>query len=458
MERIEIPKKEVKITLYSPHTAQIKLHESEARFRIIAAGRRFGKSLMCANEALKLMLEKPGSRIAWVSPVWRQVNLGSDPIYHALRNTGLIEQVRRGNGQIIRISLKNGSLASFFSATNPEAIRGHSFDLVVMDEFAFTPRDVWEAVMRPTLADTQGKAILISTPFGRGLFYELYQAGQDPKTQDEMQSFHFPTAANPFIAAKEIEHARRTMPEDLFRQEYLAEFLESGAGVFRKVDECIRGELMTKGVVGRNYVMGVDFARQRDFTVVTVLDRDERQLVYFDRFSKVDWSIQLARIDTIAKKFFNPKIWVDATSQGDPLCEQMAKMGMRVNGYNMNSNLAKNALIENLSAEMEQGRVWYPAISELVAELKMFQYQISEKSHKILYSAPERRHDDTVVSLGLAIWGCRSRRAFEQFKEVAEKAIREAQEGPKTLTEEDYRKAQLNWVWNHQTRGPEYRS
>ncbi len=379
------PKKQINVTLYQPHTGQIQLHDCEARFKIAACGRRWGKSLACANEVLKMLLERPGTKAAWCAPVWRQVSLGSDPIYHALRNTGLIEQIRRGNGQIIRIALKNGSIVSFFSATNPEAIRGNTFDLVIMDEFAYTSRDVWEAVIRPTLADTQGKAILVSTPFGRGLFYDLFQAGQDPKNSKEIKSFHFPTSDNPYIVASEIDQARRTLPEDLFRQEYLAEFLESGAGVFRKVDECIRGERLERGMEGRTYIMGVDFARQRDFTVVTVVDRDERQVVFFDRFSKIDWSIQLARIETIAKKFFNPKIWVDATSQGDPLCEQMSKMGMRVNGYNMNSNLAKNALIENLSAEMEQGRVWYYDIPELRAELKMFQYQISEKSHKILY-------------------------------------------------------------------------
>lgn len=460
----ELPKKEINVKLYTPHSAQLKLHQSPARFRIVAAGRRFGKTLACANECVKVALENPKSHCAWISPVWRQCALGSDAIYPTLKDAGLVAQVRRANGQIATITLKNGSKISFFSATHPETIRGNNFSFAVLDEAAFTPRDVWEAVVRPTLADTLGRAILISTPFGQGYFWELFISGQNPANAGEIESFHFPTSANPYIAAEEIDQYKRTNPEDLFRQEYLAEFLASGAGVFRNVDSCIRGNLIVHGLEGRNYIVGVDFAKQRDYTVIMVLDREERQVVHFDRFSKIDWSIQLARIQSIAKRFNNPKVWVDSTSQGDPLCEQLQKMGLRVTGYNMNSNLAKNALVENLSAEMAQGRVFFPEIHELIAELKMFQYEISDKSKKITYSAPERKHDDTVIALALAIWGCKSKRAFEQFRPLGEQQAGMTVNGEvvfndyKPLTEEDYKKAQLNWYFDMGAKSPKYRT
>src|SRR5579872_3613443 len=454
---IEIPAKVVGVQLYSPHAAQMELHNSKARFRVVAAGRRFGKSLACANECVKVALEQPKSHSAWIAPVWRQTTYGSDPIFSALKNAGLVSQVRRANGQIARITLKNESMISFFSATNPEAIRGNHFDFAVLDEAAYIPRAVWEAAIRPCLADTMGRGILISTPFGRGYFWEMFEDGRKIENRAEIESFHFPTSSNPYINPKEIEQYRRTVPEDFFRQEYLAAFLTSGAGVFRNVDECVRGDLLVHGIEGRNYIVGVDFAKQRDFTVIIVLDREERQVVFFDRFSKIDWTIQLTRIQSICKRFNNPKVWVDATSQGDPLCEQLQGMGLRVTGYNMNSSLAKNALVENLSAEMEQGRVFFPEISDLIAELRMFQYTMSEKSGKVSYSAPETKHDDTVIALALSIWGCKSKRAFEQFRPLVKNQI-EIDTTYKPLTEDDYRKAQLNWQWDAQARQPVYRN
>ena len=443
----------VQVALYQPHEAQLLLHESNARFRIAACGRRFGKSLACANELLKFALENKEVRCVWVSPIWKQTRLGAEPIVKALRGTSLLAGIKRANGEIAQIRLANESTIEFASSAHPDNIRGFSHSFAVIDEAAYVPRSLWEDVLRPTLADTQGRAIFVSTPFGRNYFWELFTLGQDPKNKKYYESFHFPTAANPYIPKNEIEQARLRLPEDVYRQEWEAAFLESGAGVFRKIFECVGGMLIDKGIPDRHYVVGVDFAKQTDFTVLIVMDREAHQVVYFDRFNKIDWQIQLNRVQSVSRKFNHAKVIMDATGLGDPLYEQMRQRGASVTGYSLNSLPAKNRLIENLSALMEETDIRYPEIPELMNEMQMYQYNISDKTGKITYGAPERQHDDCVIALALAAWGCKGRKVFEQFRQ---NGVSEEEVGLHIPTTEEYVKKQLSWRWNPYSRTIEY--
>jgi Terminase RNaseH-like domain/LAGLIDADG-like domain/Terminase large subunit, T4likevirus-type, N-terminal len=417
-------------------------------------------SLAASNEVVKMCLENPGIRACWTAPTYKQTSIGADLIFDALKSIKVIKQVKKTAGQITEIVLINESKVYFFSATNPDNIRGHSFHFLVVDEFAFIPKVVWESVLRPCLSDTSGRALFISTPFGRGLFWDLFQLGKDP-LQTDFESFNFPTSSNPYIPKEDIEQARLTLPHDVFNQEYLAEFLESGAGVFRGIKDCIRGTLLTQGITERHYVLGVDFAKASDFTVIVGMDRDSKQVVYFDRFNQISWGLQLDRISHAATRFNNAKLVVDSTGIGDPLYEQLRDRGFKAVGYGLNSLPAKNRLVEMLSAHIEQTLITFPEIPEMIAELERYQYNISEKTGKITYSAPEGRHDDCVIALALCVQGLSSRKAFEQFRGpaavVTKKGNVELIEWPtKVLTEEDYRAAQNKWRWSDSAKSPTY--
>ena len=104
-----------------------------------------------------------------------------------------------------------------------------------MDECAFMQREAWTEAIRPALSDRQGKVLFISTPKGRNWLWEIYQRGVSG--EEGWQSWTFPTANNPFIAKEEIEAAKWDLPEMIFRQEYLAEFIDDAGGVFRRVQE-----------------------------------------------------------------------------------------------------------------------------------------------------------------------------------------------------------------------------
>ena len=177
----------------------------------------------------------------------------------------------------------------FLSADNPDSIRGFGFRGLVVDEAASIPVDVWHYVLRPTISQTLGWAVLISTPKGRNWFYDMFTRGRDP-AEKQYKSFRFPSNASPYFPQKEWEEAQRTLPEDVFRQEYMAEFMEDSAGVFRNIDACLipktEPRMSTDGHGWeriRNVVVGCDVAKHTDWTVLIAMDAETGRCFAMER-------------------------------------------------------------------------------------------------------------------------------------------------------------------------------
>jgi hypothetical protein len=405
LEQLEASRKklrEIRLILYSPHQGQLVFHNSRARFKIMTCGRRWGKTLAAGNDMVKRVCDRPRSLGWWVTPTYKIGNRGWKLLTRALSGVIAPGGIRRGERTI---ELANGSLIEFRSADNPDALRGEGVNHLVVDEAAMIPREAWEEALRPTLSDTKGSAVLISTPKGRNFFFELFCRGNDPE-YDGWESFTFPTSSNPYIDPEEIEEARKTLPLDVFRQEYEAQFLEDSAGVFRGMAECIRGDLEDP-VRGREYVLGWDPAKYEDFSVFTVMDEERRHVVAWDRFNGIDYSLQVERLGVWHRKYNNARIIMDSTGAGDPLLENVKKhVTRRVEGYTFTST-SKQQLIEHLAVAVQEGSVSFPKdLAVLRHELELYQYEIT-RAGNIRYSAPEGYHDDAVVSLALATWGCR---------------------------------------------------
>jgi len=254
-----------------------------------------------------------------------------------------------------------------------------------------------------------GRALFVSTPKGRNWFFELYGRGLDDNFPD-YESFKFPTVSNPYIDPAEVEEARRTLPADAFRQEYEAEFLEDSAGVFRGILNCVKGDF-GEPKPGHRYAIGWDIAKHTDFSVIFVIDIDTKHIVAYDRFNQIDYSLQIERLDRIAKKY-NAKVLMDSTGVGDPVLEQVKRKGIQVEGYSFN-NTTKQQLIEALAVAIENEEISYPKIDTLIHELQLYEYEIT-RAGNVRYNAPQGYHDDTVIALGLALQGCKVR-AFYTF-------------------------------------------
>lgn len=220
----------------SLHDKQAEIFYDPTRFKVVAAGRRFGKSYLAAVtlfvEGAKMtktrsdgvVVDLALEEIYYVAPTFEQ---GKKILWPLLKELGheLIQQKWENTGEL---QLINGRRISIKGSDRPDSLRGVGLSYVVMDEYAFMKEEVWELIITPALTRTEGGALFIGTPDGKNHFYTLYQRGLggDP----EWKSWHFASQSNPYLPKKEIEGARNRMSADRFKQEYEASF-EGGAGI-----------------------------------------------------------------------------------------------------------------------------------------------------------------------------------------------------------------------------------
>jgi phage FluMu gp28-like protein len=298
------------------------------------------------------------------------------------------------------IDFPGGGWLQVRSADDPDSLRGEGLDFIVLDECAFIQEKAWSEALRPALSDRRGRALFISTPKGMNWFWREWVKG-DGGDYPEWRAWRFPTSNNPYIAPDEIEAARLGLPERVFQQEYLAEFMEDAGGVFRKVRAAIDAGRSANELPkpGQAYRIGVDLARVQDWTVIDVFDAGGRQ-VYHERFNQISWERQSEAVKRVSLAYNNAGVLLDSTGVGDPIFERLQGMNVNVSGY-LFTNRSKEQLINALALGIEQADLRLMDIEEQTAELLAFQYELTP-SRNVKMSAPEGMHDDCVIALALA--------------------------------------------------------
>lgn len=209
---------------------QQEVFKNPTRFKVVAAGRRCGKSRLSAVTLLIEALNCPeGSSVMYVAPTLGQART---IIWELLHDLGR-PVIKSSHVNNLEITLINGRKILVRGADNPDSLRGVSLTYLVLDECAFVKQDVWEKILRAALSDKKGRALFISTPSGRNWFYDTYKLGQS-ETDPEWRSWHFTTQDNETIDPVEIEAAKRTLSSFAFKQEYLSSFDTAGADVFKE--------------------------------------------------------------------------------------------------------------------------------------------------------------------------------------------------------------------------------
>ena len=207
---------------------QQQISDSESRMRICAAGRRFGKSFLAINELAKFA-RHPNRKCLYVAPSYRMARqIIWEDLKNFLRN---VKWIKRVNESELTIYLVNNSQIMLRSADNPDSIRGIGVDFLVLDEAADIPKleDTWQAVLRPTLSDRQGHALIIGSPKGRNFFYDMWVQGG---ATEDWQSFQFTTLEGLRVPQEEITAAKRDMDERTFQQEYEARFVDYAGVIY----------------------------------------------------------------------------------------------------------------------------------------------------------------------------------------------------------------------------------
>ena len=265
--------------------------------------------------------------------------------------------------------------------------------------------NTWNAILRPTLVDLKGDAYFKSTPKGRNGFHQLFQLGQD-ELNTEWKSWQFPTIANPTIAKSEVEAMRDTMPELIYRQEVLAEFIDSDGGVFRRVQEAATLQPQ-EPMPNRQYIAGVDVASSVDFTVVSVFDVEAREMVFMDRFNRVDYPVLIDRLESVYKRYSLTSMVVESNSIGRPVIDELVARGLNIVPFTTTS-ATKQSIIQSLQSAFENGQIRVLDEPVLIGELLSFE-ATRNASGSFSYSAPSGMHDDCVMSLAIAWSGMEQR-------------------------------------------------
>lgn len=388
------------------HDGQKRLLEEKRRFNVVSCGRRWGKTLFGMEQ---ILFERGGAidgkPVAWFAPtyqllleVWKDSERSLSPI------------IKKANRTENRIELITGGTVDFWTLQDDSAGRGRKYTRIVIDEAAHARylQDAWEKAIAPTLTDYRGEAWFISTPAGHNYFHTLFT---NAETRSEWQSWQLPTSVNPHISNEEIENMREQLPERVFRQEYLAEFIADGAGVFRGVDrapECAWLDSAADTGWHPNpdaYVIGCDWGRHNDFTVFIVLNQ-KGELVHLDRFTDIGYELQVGRLKNLWDRFNRCPILAESNSMGGPLIERLQRERVNVRAFNT-TNASKAEAIEALALALENGQLAMPKDDRIdILKRELIAYdQERLPSGQIRYGAPKNQHDDCCMALAIAWHG-----------------------------------------------------
>ena len=235
----------------SLHPAQLEIFNSKARFKVVSAGRRFGKSRLAAWILIIKALQSDSKDVFYIGPTFQQSkDIMWNMLKELLQGTDLIETTHENTATM---TLVNGRRISLKGSDRPDTLRGVGLSYVVLDEYASMKVEVWEQIIRPTLADVKGGALFIGTPAGKNHFYDIWKEAELEKNVD-WEAFQYNSTDNPILDPEEIATARETMSTQAFRQEFEASFVSFTGGIFKEEWIKYDSEEPSEG----NFVIAVD--------------------------------------------------------------------------------------------------------------------------------------------------------------------------------------------------------
>ena len=400
---------------YEPHSGQIPIHECLKRVRTVCCGRRFGKSKLAAAEAVVCAIL--GGGVWCVAPDYELSSIVFDEAMAFVTQSGLAGQLasepRTARGRQMMV-FKSGGWILGKSSHKPRSLLGRGIDLVIYDEAATEDNgEIFHQYLRPVLIDRVGHFLAISTPRGDNWFKELFDKGQQEVKL--YKSWQMPSETNPFLSREEIKELGEDYPEQFWRQEILAEFLENVGALFRGYREISTLESMWENAPKFGQcAIGVDLGRHEDFTVVCVLDMETGDEVYLERFNNLDWTVIEEKIARVADRFKGP-VLVDSTGVGDRSFRAIEELitDVPLEPF-VFTNISKVNLINQLALAIQDKELRFIGKNVLAhdSDFKLGAYAMGEmssyryertKSGKLTMNAPPGKHDDVVIARALAL-------------------------------------------------------
>jgi hypothetical protein len=388
------------------HKNQLPIYRDPHRFKFLNCGRRFGKTKFCRNVGALKSLDWPESTGYVVAPFAKRAMR----LYRQILKLIPKEHIANVSEKWMNFELNNGATVWCMSGENPESLPGEGLDWLAIDEAALCKEEVWH-VLQPSLMDNpKSEAWVVSSPRGKNWFYEACQLEKiDPVNY---KYYHYTTYDNPTIDRAEIDRMAKSLPELMFRQEIMAEFIEGGL-VFRNLARMMTATIQ-EPIPGHTYVMGVDLAKMNDFNVIKIGDTGSNTEVFSKRDNRLDWSFQKSSIYMQAKRYNNATVIVDKTGVGEAVVEDLQKMdrayvGAQPQGYLtvvpiMFSAVSKPELYKQYILMQENNLIWLLNDPVTKYEHESFECELMPSGY-VRYSAPPNRNDDTVTAAALMAWG-----------------------------------------------------
>ena len=435
--RSSSPQEGVAIT-YKPHKNQYPVHIDKHRYRVLCAGRRFGKSVFSRQEIVrKALMWKQGKKIEsagikrvprfWiVSPTFRQ---GREVHWLELKEEIPKELVENINNTNQEITLANGTIIELKGAENEENLRGAGLVGVVLDECSYMKPHVWPRIIEPMLLETRGWAVFVSTPDGPNWFKDIYLRGVENSSNynPEWKSWHFTSYDNPFVDPADLDKKKKELPEEEFQQEYMAEFVTFKDLVYKDFDfdvHVIKPFDLEDLPNGTEYYRGIDFGfRHATVCLWIAVTPEEKWYVIEEYYAKEASSEH--NVGVI--KSILPNVEVEAT-WGDPSATQLIddyeKLGLFITAADRShkttyTNWVKLGISKIASKlkttpevdEKETKEKGEPQVKSdpslfifnncenLIREFQSYRWKVQPDVHKSTQSRPLKRNDDALDSL-----------------------------------------------------------
>ena len=347
-------------------------------------------------------------KILVVAPVYSQVTRIQKNLMEAIGGSGLVASNNYADNEL---SLKTKSTIYFRSAERYDNIRGGTYDYCVIDEASYLKQDAYREAIAPTLLVKGKRVVMASTPAGKNWFYDIAMLGQSPDYPD-YKFYKASSYDTPFISQKEIDEAKQTVPENVFRQEYLAEFLDGGGEVFSNLDK-IEFNKYPKPE-GQIYA-GLDIGRAQDFTVCTFMNANG-QVIDIYRNNQDTWNNITRDVLELVKKY-KANLLVETNGVGDPIYSNLKDEWQNTHPFTTTSK-SKNEIIEGLILDINEQNIGIPSkelFAPLQSELEVFTYKYNPKTRSISYGHPNGLSDDTVLSLSLANYNRKQNKSYGTY-------------------------------------------
>lgn len=401
----------IEIEGFTPYPAQRgwieKIEDPKIKYACLIVGRQVGKSLLATNLLLKWALENNKSTSMFCAPIYSQVRKVFDDVYNAVAGTPILVSSNKSNYEM---ELLNGSKILFRSTENADSLRGYTNDFLLIDEAAFVKDNVWTEVLKPTILVKGKKCLFLSTPKNKGNWlHKLYLNGLDPD-KTEYVSMNGSSYMNPFINPDDLDEAKKTMPEEIFKAEIMGEFTDGGGSVFKDIDRYCVLPNWTPKENNKKYYAGIDVGRMQDYSVLTIID-DAGKVVFVYRENNNTWENILNNMVKYLNQY-QPTAMMEINGIGDPLFDQLERKYKNLHPF-QTTNQSKQQIIEDLIYAVNTDELKLPTedlFRPLYNELQTFTYSYSPSTRKVQYRAIEGAHDDCVMSLSIALHSLREKK------------------------------------------------